>query len=154
LVKGFTEQEVQSMIDGLQDRFEVEFSKDPVIPAAKGTFGLYSRGGWLRLQFKEEAAYHTPAENLDVSRLEQYVFKSLLSIEDSKSDNRLGFLRGDVATQELEQLIQDGIFDLAFVLFANTMQEIQEVADAGQTMPPKSTWIEPKLLTGMLIQEF
>ncbi|MFY7946947.1 MAG: DUF1015 domain-containing protein [Bacteroidia bacterium] len=154
LVKGFTEQEVQSMIDGLQDRFEVEFSKDPVIPAAKGTFGLYSRGGWLRLQFKEEAAYHTPAENLDVSRLEQYIFKSLLSIEDSKSDNRLGFLRGDVATQELEQLIQDGIFDLAFVLFANTMQEIQEVADAGQTMPPKSTWIEPKLLTGMLIQEF
>jgi uncharacterized protein (DUF1015 family) len=86
--------------------------------------------------------------------LEQYIFKSLLSIEDSKSDNRLGFLRGDVATQELEQLIRDGIFDLAFVLFANTMQEIQEVADAGQTMPPKSTWIEPKLLTGMLIQEF
>lgn len=154
LVKGYTDAQIEMVVDRLHQRFDVQHSENAVVPEEKGTFGMYSRRGWLHLKFKEEASYHTPAENLDVSRLEKYIFNALLSIEDSKSDNRLGFLRGDVNASELEALVQSGTYDLAFVLFPNTMHEIQEVADAGQVMPPKSTWVEPKLLTGMLIQEF
>lgn len=154
LIAGFGQDELHEIKTALNDRFIITEEKASVVPEKKGVFGMVTQMGWLRLEFKEDAKYSTPAENLDVSRLEKYIFKEILHIQDSKSDSRLGFVRGDMPPSELEVMVKSGICDIAFLLHPNTMDEIKAVADAGQVMPPKSTWIEPKLLAGMLIQEF
>jgi uncharacterized protein (DUF1015 family) len=154
LVKGIGDSGVADILEGASAKFKVEQEAAPITPESKGIFGVYTRQGWFRFSFLEDADYHTPAENLDVSRLEKYVFDNILHIKDSKADSRLSFLRGDMDVKELQILVDAGTADIAFVLYPNTMAEIKEVADAGQTMPPKSTWIEPKLLTGMVIQKF
>lgn len=154
LVKGLDDKSLELFLAKLNARFTCVASATQVIPSSKGEFGLYTRKGWFKLSFRNVADYSTPAENLDVSRLEKYIFGEILGIKDSKTDNRLGFVRGDMRANELERMVDSGSTDAAFLLFANTMHEIKEVADAGQVMPPKSTWIEPKLLTGMLIQQF
>lgn len=154
LVNGITDDEIEAMLSKLHLRFHVTIESSAVVPEQKGVFGIYTRKGWVKIAFRDDANYQTPAENLDVSRLEKYIFRELLNIQDSKTDARLGFVRGDMPANELEILVKSGTCDLAFVLHPNSMQEIKEVADAGQVMPPKSTWVEPKLLTGMLIQEF
>jgi uncharacterized protein (DUF1015 family) len=154
VVKGIGDAAVAQILVEAASKFLIERVEAPVNPEVKGQFGVYTRQGWFRFSFLEDADYHTPAENLDVFRLEKYVFDNILHIKDSKSDNRLSFLRGDMDVKELQVLVDSGAADIAFVLYPNTMAEIKEVADAGQTMPPKSTWIEPKLLTGMIIQKF
>lgn len=154
LLKKLGETEVNRLLEESQERFLVSPEKLPVIPHENGEFGVYTRKGWYRFEFRNDGNYHTPAENLDVSRLEKYLFSEILGIHDSKSDSRLSFLRGDMPVKELETLVNSGAADIAFVLFPNSMAEIKAVADAKQTMPPKSTWIEPKMLTGMIIQKF
>lgn len=154
IIRSLGDSLVAEMVERCHDRFIVTPSAEPVVPEHKGEFGLCTRQGWYRLEFREDGNYHTPAENLDVTRLEKKVFADILHIKDSKSDPRLSFMRGDMPARELEIIINSGTADAAFILFPNSMAEIKSVADAGQTMPPKSTWIEPKLLTGMLIQKF
>ena len=110
--------------------------------------------GWYRLRLKPGHTKPNPAENLDVFRLERFVFNKFFHIKDSKTDNRLDFVRGDEALTTLQLWRNRGEIDGAFVLFANTIKEIKEVADVGETMPPKSTWIEPKIPAGMLINSY
>jgi uncharacterized protein (DUF1015 family) len=89
-----------------------------------------------------------------VYRLETYVFSKFFNIINSSKDSRLSFTRGDMPPEELLMLRNRGEIDGAFLLYPNTIKEIKEVADAEETMPPKSTWIEPKLPAGMIIKEF
>jgi len=154
LLKGIGDEEVTRILEEAKSKFGIIASDSPVTPTEKGMFGAYTRQGWFQFSFLQDADYHTPAENLDVSRLEKYIFQNILHIKDSKSDQRLSFIRGDMQVKELEVLVDSGTADVAFVLYPNTIEEIKEVADGGQTMPPKSTWIEPKLLSGMIIQKF
>lgn len=154
LIKKIGDKTVNDLIEKCQERFLISREASPVIPHENGEFGVFTRNGWYRFEFRNDGNYHTPAENLDVSRLEKYVFSEILDIHDSKSDPRLTFLRGDMNLIELETLVNSGAADIAFVLYPNSMKEIKAVADAKQTMPPKSTWIEPKMLTGMIIQQF
>lgn len=154
LITGLTDAEIRALIEGAKEKFEIEYSLKPVLPKEKGEFGLCTRLGWYKLRFLEDAEYSSPAQNLDVSRLEKYIFHNVLNIKDSKTDSRLQFVRGDMSAGELEALITSGSIDAAFLVHPNSMEEIKAVADADETMPPKSTWIEPKLLTGMIIQQF
>lgn len=154
LVKGLSESDIENMLSQCLDKFEVSKAQAPFTPQSKGEFGLCTSLGWYKLKFKNTANYGSPAQNLDVARLEQYIFKEILHITDSKSDSRLQFVRGDMPPLELENLVNKGSIDAAFLVYPNTMAEIKAVADAEETMPPKSTWIEPKMLTGMLIQKF
>lgn len=154
IVKGLGDAAVDKIISEAEHRFLVTKESKAVVPHETGEFGVYTRKGWFRLEFRHDGQYHTPAENLDVTRMEKYIFAEILDIQDSKADARLSFMRGDMPPKELEVLVNSGAADIAFVLFPNSMQEIKAVADAKQTMPPKSTWIEPKLLTGMMIQKF
>lgn len=93
-------------------------------------------------------------EKLDVSRIENLIFRELFEINDTTSDERISFLRGDHPLNEIKELLNHHQINLAFLFAPNTMQEIKDVADAGLIMPPKSTFIEPKLLTGMLIEDY
>jgi len=93
-------------------------------------------------------------EKLDVSRIEHLIFKELFKINDTSNDSRISFLRGDNPVKNVLNQLKNKEINLAFQFAPNTMQEIKDVADAGLIMPPKSTFIEPKLLTGMLIEDY
>ena len=127
-----------------------------------GTLKLISKCkkiGIKKFVFASTAAVYGDPTDFPVTeesqvRLEEYVFKKFFHIKDSKSDKRLEFLRGDEDLNTLQQWKKRGEIDGAFILFPNTIKEIKDVADAGETMPPKSTWIEPKIPAGMLINIF
>ncbi len=93
-------------------------------------------------------------EKLDVSRIEHLIFEGLFQISDTSKDERISFLRGDYSQENVMTQINQNKVNVAFLFAANTMQEIIDVADAGLIMPPKSTFVEPKLLTGMLIEDY
>ena len=91
---------------------------------------------------------------LEVNRIETTLFPSMFGISDSGKDDRMAFLRGDTPISQIKLMIEQGMYDFAFVLPANSFGQVMEVADQGLTMPPKSTWVEPKLLTGFITQLF
>jgi uncharacterized protein (DUF1015 family) len=91
---------------------------------------------------------------LEVNRIETMLFPSMFGISDSGKDDRMAFMRGDTPISQIKTMIEQGDFDCAFVLPANSFAQVMEVADQGLTMPPKSTWVEPKLLTGFITQLF
>jgi uncharacterized protein (DUF1015 family) len=119
-----------------------------------GVFGMYSKDhGWYLLRLREENRPAVLPKALDVACLESLIFKDILGIEDSKTSEDLSFVRGDMTARELESLVASK-FAVAFTVHPNSFKEIKDVADRHGVMPPKSTWIEPKLRTGMIIQEF
>lgn len=91
---------------------------------------------------------------LEVNRIETMFFPSMFGISDSGKDDRMAFMRGDTPISQIKTMIEQGDFDCAFILPANSFAQVMEVADQGLTMPPKSTWVEPKLLTGFITQVF
>lgn len=93
-------------------------------------------------------------EKLDVSVIERDIFSPVFGIENTSNDNRVSFMRGDTSIDFIKDQMKDGKFQFAFLFKSNTMQEIKDVADQGLIMPPKSTFVEPKLLTGMVIEDY
>jgi uncharacterized protein (DUF1015 family) len=131
--------------------FSVKQSEQPVRPAQPGEFGLYMRGYWYRLQIKPERAQeHDAVERLDVSRLTRHLLEPILGISDLRTDKRIDFVGGSRGLAELERRVDLGEMALAFSLYPTRMEDLMAVADAGQVMPPKSTWFEPKLADGLV----
>ena len=154
LLKNTDREDWLDMLHNASSDFYVDSLPSPARPEKKGDIVALTPMGWYRLRLKPGHTKPNPAENLDVFRLERFVFNKFFHIKDSKTDNRLDFVRGDEALTTLQLWINRGEIDGAFVLFANTIKEIKEVADVGETMPPKSTWIEPKIPAGMLINSY
>lgn len=154
ILKNTDTEEWLDMIHNASEDFYVELLNKPERPRRKGDIVALTPLGWYRLRLKPGHVKPNPSENLDVYRLEEFVFKKFFHIKDSKSDSRLEFLRGDEDLNTLQQWKNRGEIDGAFILYPNTIKEIKDVADAGETMPPKSTWIEPKIPAGMLINVF
>lgn len=113
---------------------------------------LYAAGKWLHLRARP-ALYQNAdeIESLDVAILGKHVLAPLLGIADQRTSDRIHFVGGIRGDQELERLVDSGRYQLAFAMFPTTMQQLLAVADAGKIMPPKSTWFEPKLCSGFLI---
>jgi uncharacterized protein (DUF1015 family) len=91
---------------------------------------------------------------LDVNILETKILSKTYDLKDSSEDNRLTFMRGDTPLDTIIQKLTEGSIDLAFLFAPNTMSEIRLVADQGEIMPPKSTFIEPKIPTGLIIEDY
>jgi len=91
---------------------------------------------------------------LEVNRIETMLFPAMFGISDTSKDDRMAFMRGDTPISEIKAMLVQGKCDCAFVVPANSFGQVMEVADQGLTMPPKSTWVEPKLLTGFITQLF
>lgn len=149
-LSGLTEEEFISEISSV---FTVEKSDSQVKPENKGEFGMYLRqSGWYKLSIKEEFKSNDPVEGLDVSLLQNYVLSPILSIEDPKTDSRIDFVGGIRGLGELERRSKDDCV-AAFSMYPTSIHELFDVADAGLLMPPKSTWFEPKLRSGIFIHE-
>lgn len=135
-------------------KFEVSPAADgPVKPAKPRTFGMYLQGKWYELAAKpaELSGRHGVAA-LDVSVLQDMLLAPLLRIGDPRTDKRIDFVGGIRGLGELERLVDGGGFAVAFSLFPTSLEELMATADAGKTMPPKSTWFEPKLRDAMVVK--
>lgn len=146
---GMTEAE---FLADLQTSFTVTASEEPVSPAHKGSFGMYLNHQWYRLEAHENICSEDPVEGLDVSVLQHEVFEKRLHILDPRTDTRIDFVGGIRGLQELEQRA-DSDMCLAFSMYPTSILELFQVADAGLLMPPKSTWFEPKLRSGIFIHQ-
>lgn len=116
-------------------------------------FGMYLEGKWFSLTAKKEIVSDDPVLGLDVSILQKEVLEPLLAIGDPRTDKRIDFIGGIRGLKELEKRVDSGEMKLAFSLYPTSMNELMDVADAGLTMPPKSTWFEPKLRSGLFLHD-
>jgi len=114
-------------------------------PPRKGSFGMYLDGEWRLLEAPD-------AEGLDVSRLQDRLLGPVLGIGDPRTDPRIAFVGGGRGVEELERRVDSGSHAVAFALYPTSLGEVMAVADAGEVMPPKSTWFEPKLRSGMVVR--
>ena len=111
---------------------------------------MYLDGQWYRLEAKPEILRQDPVKGLDVSVLQDYLLGPVLGIGDPRTDKRIDFIGGIRGLKELEKRTKEDM-TVAFSMYATSIQELLNVADAGLLMPPKSTWFEPKLRSGLFI---
>lgn len=130
-----------------------EPQKEALAPSAKGEVTMYLEGEWYRLKASAELmAIQDPVESLDVSLLQNYLLNPVLGIQDPRTDNRIDFVGGIRGLQELKRRA-DSDMKVAFAMYPTSIAELFAVADAGLLMPPKSTWFEPKLRSGLFIHK-
>ena len=124
----------------------------PYRPQEKHTFGMFVGGKWYCVKFKESLCQaNSPAERLDCAILQKYLFEPVLGISDPRTDKRIDFVGGIRGLQYLQDnCAKDGV---AFSMYPTAMDELTAVADANELMPPKSTWFEPKLRSGIFIHK-
>ncbi len=123
----------------------------PATPVNKGEFSMYINKQWYGLTPKEAIDPTNVIASLDVSILQDKLLSPMLGIQDPRTDKRVDFVGGIRGTKELEQLVNNGKVAVAFSLYPTTLDDLMNIADAGEIMPPKSTWFEPKLRSGMLV---
>lgn len=126
-------------------------STDLKKPQATGQVHMYLEGKWYQLTAKETP--NDPVEKLDVSLLQKQVLAPVFGIKDIRSDQRIDFVGGIHGAEKLEELVDSGSWTVAFSMYPTQMEDLLAVADAGEIMPPKSTWFEPKLLSGLFLHE-
>ncbi len=126
---------------------------EPFKPEEKHTFGMFLEGKWFKLSAKE-GTYDPadPVARLDVSILQNNLLKPILGIEDPRTDKRIDFIGGIRGLGELEKRVNEGM-KVAFSMYPTTIDDLMAIADAGEVMPPKSTWFEPKLRSGLFVHE-
>ena len=126
----------------------------PYKPKKARAFGMYIGGKWFSLEAKENVGEgEDVVGRLDVSILQNYLLSPVLGIDDPRSDDRIDFIGGIRGLSELEKRVDSGEMKAAFSMFPTSMDELMEIADSGKIMPPKSTWFEPKLRSGLFIHE-
>lgn len=149
-LNGLSEQE---FLEQLKKVYSVEeIGNTAQYPEKKGQVCMYLSNTWYRLTAREEILSKDPVEGLDVSLLQTYVLNPILGIEDPKTDKRIDFVGGIRGLEELERRTREDM-KVAFAMYPTSIGELFAVADAGRLMPPKSTWFEPKLRSGLFIHD-
>ena len=149
-LNGMTEDELKNR---LSEKFVVEKADTaPYRPKKKGEFGMYLGKTWYKVTAKEDILSDDAVEGLDVSLLQTYVLDQLFGIKDPKTDQRIEFVGGIRGLSELEKRVDEGAA-CAFSMYPTSIGELFAVADEGRLMPPKSTWFEPKLRSGLFIHD-
>lgn len=150
-MNGYT---LEELLEELQKDFHIlDVSDNKCRPVTKGSFSMYCNGTWYQLTAKSHLHKEDPVDSLDVSILQNAVLCPLLGIKDAKTDSRIRFVGGIRGLEELVRLVDEKPGRIAFALYPTSMDELLAVADAGRLMPPKSTWFEPKLRSGLFIHE-
>lgn len=151
VVKDLNGYTVKEFLEKLSAGFTVEkLGRTPFRPAEKGTFGMYLEEEWYRLSARPEILTEDAVEGLDVSVLQKHLLGPILGILDPKTDKRIDFVGGIRGLAELERRVHTDM-KVAFSMFPTSITELFAVADAGKLMPPKSTWFEPKLRSGLFL---
>ena len=152
-VKDLNGYDKASFIEKISECFDVKEADGQVSPDKKGTFGMYLEGKWYVLTAKPELYEGKDVVGaLDVSVLQDYLLGPVLGIGDPRTDKRIDFIGGIRGLSELERRA-DGDMKVSFSMYPTSIEELFDVADAGLLMPPKSTWFEPKLRSGIFIHE-
>jgi uncharacterized protein (DUF1015 family) len=140
-----------AFLGAVAERFDLQLSDGPCKPAQSGEFGMYLDGQWYRLRIHDERVpQDDPVGRLDVSLLQDNLVAPLLGVEDPRRDDRIDFVGGIRGLGALAQRVDSGDWAVAFALYPTSMAALMAVADAGEVMPPKSTWFEPKLADGLV----
>jgi uncharacterized protein (DUF1015 family) len=134
----------------LQEEFEIEKQSSAFSPKELHQFGMYLNKQWFKLTAKNETYKTDPIGILDVTILQENILSKILNINDPRTDNRVDFVGGIRGLSELEKRVDEGDAKVAFSLHPVSIQQLFDIADNGQVMPPKSTWFEPKLRDGLL----
>ncbi|MBN2538744.1 MAG: DUF1015 domain-containing protein [Deltaproteobacteria bacterium] len=142
----------EEFIKSVQERFILSDDFKERSPQRRGDFGMYMNGIWYRLRAMEgDYDGDDPVGLLDVSILQDRLLEPVLGIDDPRTDERILFVGGRRGMGELERLVDSGEYAVAFSLYPTSMDQLMEIADMGKTMPPKSTWFEPKPRSGIFV---
>jgi len=152
VLKDLNGKTVKEILAEVEEHFEVEEADEAVSPAKKGEFGMLLDDKWYKLTIKEEYMSDDAVEGLDVSLLQDYVLDPIFGIKNPKTDNRIDFVGGIRGLGELERRNKLDC-SAAFSMYPTSIGELFAVADEGKLMPPKSTWFEPKLRSGLFIHK-
>ncbi len=155
VVKDLNNKTADELLNEISEKFTVEPTKQKE-PANKSEFCMYLNKQWYLLKprdaVKASSSLATSvADTLDVSILQSFVLTPMLGIDDPRTNKRIDFVGGIRGTAELEKLVDSGKFAVAFSMFPVTLNDLMSISDAGEIMPPKSTWFEPKLRDGLLV---
>ncbi|MFN5294069.1 MAG: DUF1015 domain-containing protein [Flavobacteriales bacterium] len=147
IVKDLNGLSKEELLSRLEASFTLEQSSTPVHPHKKGELGMYLEKKWYKLHLKEAS------DVLDVQLVTDLILAPIFGISDLRKDKRIAFMEGPKGLDALCQAVDKQGTGAAFTLFAPTVSDIKRIADAGETMPPKSTWVEPKLRSGLVVYE-
>lgn len=151
VVRDLNGMSTKQFFEKLKEKFELEeIGKEPYAPVQKGTFGMYLGGTWYALKILPQYRSTDPVKGLDVSILQDHLLAPVLGIGDPRTDKRIDFIGGIRGLKELERRVGEDM-EVAFSMYPTSIEELLSVADAGLLMPPKSTWFEPKLRSGLFI---
>ena len=155
VVKDLNGRTPEEFLAALAEDFDIECQgKERVHPSRKHQFSLYLDGYWYLLTLHDGLADDSdPIGGLDVSVSSNLILNKLLNIKDLRSDKRIDFVGGLRGYEELERRVDSGEMKMALALYPVSMQEIMNIADSGKIMPPKATWFEPKLRSGLVIHK-
>lgn len=152
LVKDLNGNSPDEFFSKLKENFSIEKVSKQYSPQSKGEYGLYIENTWYKLIVDEKYTHiDDPVESLDVAILQKLVLNDILGIADPRTDNRIDFVGGIRGLGELEKRVNSGEMKLAISMHPTSINELMNIADAGEVMPPKSTWFEPKLRDGLFI---
>ncbi len=150
VVKDLNDLDKEDFISSLQDDFMVSTSDEPVQPEGLHEFGMYLDGTWYHLESLEGTYSDDPIGVLDVTILSNNLLEKILDIKDQRTDKRIDFVGGIRGLHELEKRVDNGEMKVAFSFYPVSIQQLFDISDSGNVMPPKSTWFEPKLRDGLL----
>jgi uncharacterized protein (DUF1015 family) len=151
VVSGLNGMDAEAFLARLRESFSVEKSATPAKPAKPGEFGLYLAGQWYRLAINRRLVpVNDPVARHDATLLSKHLLEPILGIKDLRRDKRIDYVGGIRGLAELEKRVNSGEMTAAIAMHATSMDDLMAVAEAGQVMPTKSTWFEPKLVDGLV----
>ena len=150
VVKDLNGMDKNTLLAKVAEAFDLNAEDTAVSPTKATEFGMYLDAQWYRLNIHDELIPDDPVDSLDVSLLANNIIRPVLGIIDQRTDNRIDFVGGIRGLKELEKRVDSGEMAIAFSLYPTSMEALMAVADAGEVMPPKSTWFEPKLADGLV----
>lgn len=150
-LNGLTDEKFLALV---AEKFEIRNTKYEVKPIQLHDFAMYLSGNWYTLTAKPEIIKQDPIGILDITILTENILDPVLGIKDVRTDKRIDFVGGIRGLKELQRRVDNGEMKVAFALYAVSLQQLMDIADSGEIMPPKSTWFEPKLRDGLFTHLF
>ena len=138
----------------ISENFIIKKQNKSFKPTKSKEFGMYHEGNWYSLYFNSDLKSDNFIENLDINILNSYIFKKYLNIEDVNNDERIRFIPGCHGLEALEKKVDENTDSVAFSIFPTLISDVIRIADNKLSMPPKSTWFDPKPLDGLVVYEF
>ena len=151
VVKDLNRLSESEFLNKVSEKFDIIKQDKTYKPTEKHIYGMYLNNCWYKLKAKPATFNEDdPVDSLDVSILHKNLMEPILGITDPRKDQRISFVGGIRGLQELERLVNSGKYQVAFALYPTSIKELMNVADSNKVMPPKSTWFEPKLRSGLI----